>query len=1038
VSISDVSIRNPVFAWMLMLGLMFFGWIGFSRMGVSLMPDVDFPVLSISLGWEGAAPEIMETEIVDAVEDAMTTVEGVREIASTSRQGQASVTVEFELNRDIDVALQEVQAKLASIQRRLPRDMDPPTVRKSNPEDQPILWLALSGERPLPEMMTFVETQLKQRFQTIPGVGEVFLGGLADRNLRVWLDARKMEQMQVTAEDVLAAIAREHAEVPAGRIETSLKELNVRTLGEFLTAEDFENLLITQRGGQPIHVPIKIREIARIENGLADIRRIARVNGKRAVGLGIRKQRGANSVAVAKHVVEHVQEAQESLPEGMELGVNFDSTRFIAEAVHELNFNLVLSALLTSLVCWLFLGTWSSTINILLAIPTSVLGTFIVTYFMGFTLNSFSMLGLTLAIGIVVDDAIMVLENIVRHRELGQDRVTASARGAREITFAAMAATVAILAIFVPVVFMEGIIGKFFFQFGVTISAAVLFSLLEALTLTPMRTSQFLESSERSNFMTRIAGATFKALAENYRKVLGVCLDHRWKVIGLALLFFGASTLSVKKLRKEFTPPQDQSMFLLRVQTPVGSSIDFTDAKFQEIGKWLMAQPITNRYFGAAGGMGGGDVSGGMLFVTLKQPKDRPAGPDGKRPTQGDVMKLARKELNKIPDVKAVPVDPSQSGFGSGRSMPVEFSLRGPDWDKLIELSGTLMGQLEATGLMADVDTDYRAGMPEVRVFPDRAKAYARGVSIQSVGLVINSMVGGVRAGYFTENGRRYEVRVRAEIPFRLKAEDIGKFYVRNNRGELIRLSEVVRIEERTTLSSIMRKDRERAIGIFANIAPGKSQADALEAVRRIAGETLPDGYHIVFSGSARTFKESFDSLKIALLLGILVAYMVLGSQFNSFVHPFTVLLALPFSVSGAFLALLATGTSLNLYSMIGLILLMGIVKKNSILLVDFTNQRRSEGLEVRAALLEACPIRLRPILMTSIATIAAALPPALALGPGAETRIPMAVTVIGGVLVSTLLTLLVVPCAYSLLSRIERKKPAELTAFVQASTQPR
>ncbi|MBI5211273.1 MAG: efflux RND transporter permease subunit [Elusimicrobia bacterium] len=1026
-SISDVSIRNPVFAWMLMLGLMFFGWLGFSRMGVSLMPDVDFPVLSISLSWEGAAPEIMETEVVDLVEDAMTSVEGVREISSSSRQGSASVTVEFELDRNIDVALQDVQAKLAQLQRRLPRDLDPAVVSKSNPEDNPIMWLALSGTLPLKDMMVLMETRVKQQFQTIPGVGEVHLGGLVDRNLRVWLDAEAMQAKQITAQDVLAAIGREHVEVPAGRLETAAREFNVRALGEFPSAEEFAGLLITQRGGAPIHVPIKLKEVARIEDGLGDTRRIARANGVRAIGMGIRKQRGANSVKVAAEVTRRLFEVRKTLRPEVELNVNFDSTRFIKDAVHELNFNLILSALLTSVVCWLFLGTWSSTANILMAIPTSILGTFIATYFLGFTLNSFSMLGLTLAIGIVVDDAIMVLENIVRHRELGKDRVRASVEGAREITFAAMAATLAILAIFVPVVFMKGIVGKFFFQFGVTISVAVMLSLLEALTLTPMRTSQFLAEG-RASGMARLANDLFGRLSRVYGGVLAACLDHRWKTLALAAAFFGGTLLLARGLRWEFVPPQDQSMFMLRLRTPVGSSIEATDAKFQEIGRWLTAQPAVRRYFGNVGGMGGGEVSTGMMFVTMKPPEERPKGPGGQRVTQGDFIREARKELKKIPGVSAIPLDLSQAGFGANRGMPIEFSVRGPDWEKLVGLSKTLLASCEATGLMVDVDSDYRAGMPEVRVYPDRAKAYARGVSVESVGTVINAMVGGVRAGYFTDAGRRYEVRVRAATGYRLKASDIGKFFVRNNRGEMIRLAEVVRIEERSTLLSILRKDRERAIGITANVAPGKSQADAIAAVERLSREGLPPGYHVVFGGSARTFRESFESLLLVLGLGLIVAYMVLGSQFNSFLHPFTVLLALPFSVSGALLALRATDTSLNLYSMIGIILLMGIVKKNSILLVDFTNQRRAGGLPVRDALLEACPVRLRPILMTSISTIAAALPPALALGPGAETRIPMAVTVIGGVAVSTFLTLFVVPCAYSLLARLERRATTALS----------
>jgi HAE1 family hydrophobic/amphiphilic exporter-1 len=1022
-TLSDLSIRNPVFAWMLMFGLMIFGWVGFSRMGVSSMPDVDFPVVNIALAWEGASPEIMEAEVVDAIEDAVTTVQGVRDISSTARQGAAAVTVEFDLDRDIDVALQEIQSKLAQAQQRLPREMDPPVVTKTNPEDQPILWLGLSGDRPVKEIMAYAEDTLKNRFQTVSGVGEVFLGGLLKRNLRVWIDAGKLAAKELTVEDVQAAIRRQHAEIPAGQIETPTREFNVRTLGELSDPVKFGELLITQRGGQPIHVPIPLHDVARIEDGLADFRRISRVMGERAVGLGIRKQRGANAVAVAHEVKKRMEEVRPLLPAGMKLGVNFDSTKFIEEAVQELNFNLILSAGLTSLVCWLFLGSWSSTVNVLLAIPTATLGTFIVLYFMGFTLNTFTLLGLTLSIGIVVDDAIMVLENIVRHLEMGKTRMAAAIHGAREITFAAMAATIAILAIFIPVVFMQGLMGKFFFQFGVAISAAVLFSLLEALTLAPMRCSQFLQTAHGGGRLVRAVDQAFSRSAGLYRRSLEAALRRPKTVLAAAALFFAGSLLSFKALRKEFVPSQDQSMFMVRVQTPVGSSMEYTDSRFKVAEAWLQGQPVLSRYFSAVGGFGGGEVNTGILFLTMKPRSERPLNEKGRPMTQADFMAAARRELNKIPDVQARVMDLSQQGFSASRGFPVEFSLRGPDWEKLIGLSKKLETELEKTGLLSDLDTDYKAGMPEVRVIPDRDKAYRRGVSIESIGLVINAMVGGARAGYFTDNGRRYDVRLRAETQDRLTPEQIGRFLVRNNRGELIRLLDVVRIEERSSLLSITRKGRERAIGLFANVAPGKSQADALSVVEETAKRVLPEGYHAVLSGSSQTFRESFRSLLFALLLGIVVSYMVLGSQFNSFIHPFTVLLALPFSVSGAFLALWAMGLSLNVYSLIGVILLMGIVKKNSILLVDFTNQRRREGLEPRQALLEACPVRLRPILMTSIATIAAAVPPALAIGPGAEARIPMAVTVIGGVLVSTLLTLYVVPCAYSLLTALEGAK---------------
>ncbi|OGS00818.1 MAG: acriflavine resistance protein B [Elusimicrobia bacterium RBG_16_66_12] len=1025
-TLSDVSIKNPVFAWMLMFGLMIFGWVGYSRMGVSQMPDVDFPVVNIAVTWEGASPEIMEAEVVDVIEDSVTSVQGVKEISSSSKLGQAAVTVELDLNRNVDVALQEIQTKIAQAQLRLPRDIDPPIVTKVNPEDQPIMWLALSGDVPVKDLMVYAQDVLKSKFQTVPGVGDIFLGGLIPRNLRVWVDAEKMKRCQITVEDILAAIRREHAEVPAGQIDTPTKEFNVRTLGEISDPALFGDLLITQRGGSPISVPIPLKNVARIEDGLADVRRISRVNGRRAVGMGIRKQRGANAVEIAERVKKKMDEVSPGLPKGMQLGVNFDATQFIKLSVRELTQHLILAAALTSLVCWLFLGSWSSTLNILLAIPTSVLGTFIVTYFLGFTLNSFTLLGLTLSIGIVVDDAIMVLENIVRHVSLGRSRLEGAAIGAREISFAALAATVAILAIFLPVVFMKGIIGKFFFQFGVTISAAVSFSLLEALTLAPMRCSQFLETASRGNALIRAVDAGFGRLSAAYRRGLAWTLDRRWTVVGLGGLFFILSATSVKKLRKEFVPAQDQGMFLMRMETPVGSSMEFTDGKFKEAEAWLMKNPAVARYYGAVGGFGGGEVNAGMMFVTLKPRRERPKNPDGSPVGQGQVMADARKALNALPSLRAFIMDLSQGGFSSSRGFPIEFTVRGPDWDVLTKSAAELKKRLEQSGSVVDVDTDYKTGMPEIRVYPDRAKAYARGVSIQSIGATVNAMIGGVRSGLFTDKGRRYDVRVRAETRDRLAADDIRKLYVRNLRGEMIRLSDVVDIKEQPTLLAITRKDRERSVGVFANVAPGKSQSQVLTDIETLGKEVLPEGYRIVLSGSSQTFKESFQSLMFALVLGVIVAYMVLGAQFNSFVHPFAVLLALPFSFSGAFLALWIFDRSLNINSMIGLLLLMGLVKKNSILLVDFTNRRREDGMGLREALLDACPVRLRPILMTSTATVMAAVPTALGRGAGSEATVPMALAIIGGVTVSTLLTLFVVPAAYSLMAWFESGRPRQ------------
>ncbi len=1023
-TLSDLSIRRPVFAWMLMTALMVFGLISFKRLGISKLPDVDFPTISIRLSWEGAAPEVMETDVVDVVEESVTAIQGVRDISSTIRQGQATISLELDLDRDIDVAVQEVQTKLLQAQRQLPREIDPAVVTKVNPEDQPIMWITVTGDVPLRDIMDYAQNQLEDRFATVNGVGEVFLGGLLERNLRIWIDAKKLELNQLTIKDVVAAIEKGHQEIPAGRIETETKEFNVRAMGEALNTEEFGNIIIDQRGGRPNYKPIYLKDVAAVEDGLADQRRISRRSGELAVGLGIRKQRGVNTVEVGRRVLSRLKEVQKDVPPGMKVALTVNNVKFIEDSIKELNLTLISSAFVTSLVCWLFLGSVSATINVLLAIPTSILGTFIFLYFIGFTLNTFTMLGLSLAIGIVVDDAIMVLENIVRYREKGMDRVQAAQVGARQITFAAIATSLAIIAIFLPVAFMTGIMGKFFYEFGVTISIAVAISLLEALTLTPMRCSQFLRTGERKTSVGKFMESSFQQLAHTYQKSLRWVLNRRLLVLILALISFAVSLILLFVIRKEFIPPQDQSMFFVRLQTPVGSSINLTDGKFKEVEQYIRTRPEVRHYFCAIGGFGGGEVNSGQIFVILQEPRERPITPPfQRRPTQKDLMDLFRKELKKISDVKVVIQDPSLSGFSSQRGFPIEVTILGPEWDQLAHYSNLIEEKMAAGDLMIDVDSNYQAGVPEIRVYPDRQKASERGVAVDDIGQTINSLIAGERVAKYTQGGRRYDVRVRLIPSQRSKAEDIHNLWVWNNRGELVQLKDVVRIEEKSTPLSITRSNRERAIKLNANVAPGKSQTDALQAVQSIVKEVLPERYRASFSGNTQTFQESFRSLSFVLWLGILVAYMVLASQFNSYKDPFIVLLALPFSISGALVALWVTGQSLNIYSFIGIVLLMGIVKKNSILLVDFTNQLREQGVSPQEALFKACPTRLRPILMTSFSTIAAAVPPALALGPGAEVMKPMATTVIGGMIVSTFFTLLVIPCVYSLLDRFERKR---------------
>lgn len=1013
-TLSDLSIRRPVLAWMLMAALIVFGAISLGRLGVSYMPDIDFPILNISVNWEGSAPEIMEAEIVDQIEQKIIAVQGLKEVRSSIQQGQANITLEFQIDRNIDAAVQEVQTALSQV--RLPLNVDPPVVRKTNPEDEPVMIVGVSTTRPFRELVEFIDLYLADQFQVLPGVGEVTRNGAPERNLRLWINNDSLIKYQLSILDLRQAIQRQHKEVAAGFIENDQRQINLRTMGEGLTVDQISNILITHRGGQPIYdTKIRIKDIARVEDGLADITRIALMDGQVAVGLGIKKQRGANEVQVAERVIAKVEALKKTLPKDIDLKINIDNTRFVVQSLHHTQKELIIACILTGVICFLFLGSWSSSFNVLMSIPTSIIGTFMVIYFMGFTLNLFTMLALTLVIGIVVDDAIIVLENIVRHFGMGKNRVKAAREGAREITFAAIAASVAVMAIFLPVVFMEGIIGKFFFQFGVVLSAAVALSLLEAITLTPMRCSQLLQV-ERETRISRWTNRILDQWTKLYFRSLHFCLEHRFWTVAVSLLLFASSLFVIRFLRQEFVPTQDQNFFRVGLQTAVGSSLEFTGKKVKEVDAYIRSNPNVERYFFVVGGQNGQSNSANVL-VLLKPKEERKA-------TQAEIMNDFRKNLSKIEKLRITSIaDNSNRGLVSGnQSTPVEFNIRGVNYTELKKASATIMEKMKESGLMVDIDSNYREGQPELRIVPDREAAAKRGVSMDDIGATINAALGGLREGKFTNNSRRYDVRLRLVPEERLQPVDVNNLQIRTSFGELIPLKDVVKLEETKTVQTIARVNRQRSITIRANLATGISQSAALIKCEEISRSALPEGYTFNLQGGSQTFKESFNSLWFVFIVGLIAAYMVLAAQFNSFIHPVTVLLAIPFSITGAFLTLLATQQSINLFSMIGLILLAGIVKKNSILLVEFTNHVRSQGKEsVREALEIACPVRLRPILMTSFATIGSAIPTALSHAPGSEARVPMALAIIGGVTVSTFFTLLVVPCAYSLLSRFER-----------------
>lgn len=744
--LSEVSIRNPIFAWMMMAAIILLGSIGFSRMGLSQMPDVDFPIVNVTLNLTGANAQVMETDVVDPIEEVLMTVQGVVEVRSVSTDGSATITVELELKRDVDVAVQEIQTNIAQVSNKLPDNLDPAIIMKSNPDDQPIIWITLTAtNRSEQEKMVFVKTRLKDKFQEIPGVGEIILGGYVDRTINVFLDPIRLYRAELTVTDIINTLTEQNIEVPSGRVQNKISEVSLRAVGDVPTVEQFSNIYINSRSGAAMFRPIRLREVAKVEDGLDEIRRISRFNGVSSVGLGIKKVKGANAVEVGDLVKAKLEELKPTLPSGFELNISNDNTTFIRDSVHELIFTLILSSLLTGIVCRLFLGNWSSTWNVLLAIPTSVMGTFLILYFAGFTLNTFTLLGLSLATGIVVDDAIMVLENISRHRESGKTWFQAALDGASEIRFAALAATLAIIAIFLPVAFMSGIIGRYFLEFGVTVSVAVALSLFEALSFTPMRASRYRESKEaqkkqrskspftlpadtlfsklkniadRFSFFKRMDPVieNFLQFSERvYGRVLEFVIRKPGTVIVSSILFFALSLVFLFLLKKEFIPPQDMGRFIVRAKMPIGSSIIRTDEAMKKVENYLSSRPIVEKYMSNVGGMGGTESNTGMFFVTMKEMGKRPKSKKtGREITQSEVLSEFRKDLKElVPEAKFSVQDLSQRGFSAGRGYPVELVLTGPDWATLAKLSDSIREKLDSSKIILDIDTDYVSGQPK-------------------------------------------------------------------------------------------------------------------------------------------------------------------------------------------------------------------------------------------------------------------------------------------------------------------------------------
>jgi len=1039
--LADTSIKRPVFATMVIAALVIFGLVSYPGIGVDLFPKVDFPIVNISTTLKGASPEIMDIDVTDKIEEAVNTINGVKTITSTSTEGVSTVTVEFVLERDIDLAVQDVREKISAIRSKLPRDIDEPVIEKVDPDATPVLWLALTGEKSPRELSTYANEVLKEQIQKINGVGAIRLAGLRLRQVRVWLDADRLRAFQTTARDVMTALQRENAELPSGRIESDTKEYSIKVKGEFLKVQDFNDLIVGHSKG----APIRLRDVGRADDGMEEKRSIARFNGLPAVGLGIQKQSGTNTVEVIERVKKELENIRRALPQGIRLEISFDQSTFIKRSINEVQHHLIYGGFFAALAVLLFLKSLRITLISALAIPISIIATFAIMKVFNFTFNNMTMLALSLSVGILIDDAIIVIENIHRHIEEGMAPREAASFATSEIGLAVVATTLAIVAIFLPVAFMKGLVGRFFVQFALTVVFAVLVSLFISFTLTPMLASRYLKrrgtrdegrgtTDENSSFIHHPSSIVHRAssivhhissgLEKGYEKVkelygelLRIALNHRAKVLIIAAGIFIFSLVIAKFLGKEFTPPEDQSRFIVRLQSPSDYSVDEVDRMFKKAEDTIKSLPEVKTVFYAQGFGLTREINKASMFIGLKPKSER-------KKSQEELKAEARKRLRKeIPGLRASAEDVSLIG-GGVRNVPIQYSIRGRDLTALQSYTKQLVNEFSKLPGIVDVDTSLETGKPELRVYIDRDKAADMGVDIAAIAEAVNFLIGGeVDATKYKDEsrGRRYDVRARFFPKDRANPEDIGRIYVRAKDGRLAELSNIIRVQEAGGPSIINRVDRQRAITLFANLE-GKPLGQAKAELDAISAKTLPSDYSGMYKGAAEMMGESFQYLMFAILLGIILAYMILASQFESFIHPITVLLSMPFSFIGAFSALLITGNTLNIFSFIGLILLMGLVKKNAILLVDYTNTLRARGMEKREAILHAGPVRLRPILMTTFAMVFGMMPIAIGIGEGAETRAPMAIATIGGLLTSLFLTLVVVPVAYDLFDELQEK----------------
>ena len=998
---------------MLSAVLVLFGIISYRDIGVDRFPTVEFPMISVTTILPGATPEIIDASVTSLIESVVNSSPGIDHIQSNSAPGVSSINIRFNMEKDVNVAFNEVQARVNRVLRDLPDEAEPPVVAKIEIGALPVMWLTLSGDRTLQQLNQYARNVIKKRLETIDGVGEIQLGGELRRTIRVNLDPVRMEQLGITVPDVVHMFNREHLRMPGGFLIKESKETLIELDLEYHSPEQLGDMIISYSG----NAPQRLRDFAEIEDGMADFRQLARFNGQPTVGIGVLKVQDANTVAIVNEIKRRMaEELIPQLPPGIELGIAHDDGELTQGVIDSLEEHLISGALLTALVVLLFLKNIRSTIIIAVAIPVSLLGAIAVMYFLGYTFNTMTMLGLLLLIGVVVDDAIVVLENIYRHgEEHGSGRVEAAISGTRQVVFAVLAATLTLVAIFAPVIFMKGIIGRFFESFAVVVTFGVLSSLFVSLTLTPMLCSRFLKVERKHGRLYLLIDRGFHAVDRTYAKLLHFSLGNRRLVAWITLAVVLSSAYFFSNTGSGFMPEEDEGRFIISVKAPLGSSINYTEEKIKEIENILGQDEDIASYFVTVGADRSRQVSSASFLVRMVSWENRDI-------SQVEMIQKLQTELAGIAGAHAFPSPMPM--VGGNRGEPLYFILKGPDLNEVARLADVVKQRLDKQPEIGKLDLELQLDLPQLEIKVNRSLVHSLGLTTGDVALAINVLAGGFDIARFNDDpgdGERYDIRLKAgkgQLEF---GDDISKIYLRSSNGEMVSLANLVDLQPNLGAAIISRYDLQYAANFYST--PTVSLGEAVDMVMAATEGMLPLGYEVKMSGRAEEFGKTVYYMIFAFVVAVILVYMVLASQFNSFIQPFIIMVAQPLAIIGGVLALWVTGHTLNIFSMIGLVLLMGLVAKNSILLVDLTNQRRADGKSIEQSLKEACPIRLRPILMTSLTIILAMLPAAFGVGAGADANAPMAVAVIGGMISSTLLSLVVVPAVYSLVEGALEKK---------------